>query len=137
MAELRITNLAKFYMLLLLNEKPVSGYELIRDIGQKLEKKISPGQVYPFLAKLQNSEYIRTGIPGAREKKTYALTPEGKAFVKRMLLHFGELIDFAVEPRLTVCAHCGCKVFEGGHREKIRGKDAVFCCVHCAKAFKS
>ena len=135
MKELRVTNMAKFYMLLMLNEKPAAGYDIIKSLSERLEQKISPGQVYPFLAKLQDSGYVRTGIPGAREKKTYALTPEGKAFVKRMLSHFGELVDFAVEPRLTVCAHCGCKVFEGGHREKIKGKDVVFCCVHCAKAF--
>ncbi len=135
MKELRVTNMAKFYMLLMLYEKPISGYELIKEVGQKLQRKISPGQVYPFLAKLQSSGYIKTGTPGAREKKTYSLTTEGKSFVKRMLSHFGELVDIAVEPRLSICAHCGCKVYQGGHREKIKGKDVVFCCVHCARAF--
>ncbi len=135
MKELRITNLAKFYMLLLLYEKPASGYELIMNVGQKLEKKISPGQVYPFLSKLEESSYVTCGEPGPRDKKTYSLTSEGRSFVKRMLVHFSELVDIAVEPRLSVCAHCGCKVFEGGYKEKIKGKDVVFCCVHCAKAF--
>ena len=136
MKELRVTNMAKFYMLLMLSEKPVSGYDMIKGIGERLERKISPGQVYPFLSKLQASKYIKTGEPGPRERKTYSLTNEGRAFVKKMLLHFGELVDIAVEPRLTVCAHCGCKVYEGGYREKINGREVVFCCVHCAKAFK-
>ncbi len=36
---------------------------------------------------------------------------------------------------LMVCAHCGCKVYEGGHKEEIEGKDLMFCCHHCAHSF--
>jgi len=41
----------------------------------------------------------------------------------------------AIEPSLDVCAHCGCKIYEGGHREVIKGEELVFCCSHCAAPY--
>ena len=43
---------------------------------------------------------------------------------------------FAIEPKLTGCAHCGCKLYEGGHREKVGGKERMFCCCHCAHSYR-
>ncbi|MBS7641407.1 hypothetical protein KEJ12_07205 [Candidatus Bathyarchaeota archaeon] len=45
-------------------------------------------------------------------------------------------MSVAIEPSLEVCANCGCKVYEGGHREVINGKEMAFCCVHCAESYK-
>ncbi len=136
MAELKITNLVKFYALLLLYEGPKHGYELIKEIGTKLDKRVSSGQIYPFLSKLEKSNYIESGKRGERDKKVYHLTADGRAFVKKMLTRFGGLVDIAIEPRITVCAHCGCKLLSGGYKEKIGGKELMFCCCHCAKSFK-
>jgi len=136
MPKIKITNMVKFYTVLLLHEKPRHGYELIHSIGEKLESKISPGQMYPFLKKLQKNKLIKVKASGEREKKVYILTKEGKAFAGKMIARFGGLIELAVEPKLTVCAHCGCKIFGSYHEEKIRGKKLRFCCCHCAKSFK-
>src|SRR3989344_82107 len=57
-------------------------------------------------------------------------------FGKNMFNRFGDLIDIAIEPRLTARAHCNCKVFEGGHTEKVKGKALKFCCMHCASSYK-
>ena len=136
MKEIRITNMAKFYCMLLLCDGPKHGYELIKETSERLESRVSPGQIYPFLARLEKAKYIRVKSEGAREKKVYVLTPEGKAFCKSMLHRFGGLIDLAVEPKLSQCAHCGCMVYEGGHTEKINGKTLKFCCRHCARTFR-
>ena len=136
MAEVKITNMVKFYAMLLLHEKPRHGYELIHCIGEKLERKISPGQIYPFLEKLQKNNLVELKAEGEREKKIYALSKEGKIFSKKLLVKFGTLIDLAIEPKLTVCAHCGCKIYGDFHKETIRGKMLRFCCCHCAKSFK-
>ena len=136
MPEVKVTNMVKFYAILLLHEKPRYGYELIHNIGEKLEKKVSPGQIYPFLKKLQKNKLIAIKKEGKREKKVYALTKEGKAFSRKMIGRFGGLIEVAIEPKLYVCAHCGCKMYSNYHEEKIKGKKLRFCCCHCAKSFK-
>ena len=136
MAEIKITNMVKFFAILLLNEGSKHGYEIIKEIEEKLGKKPSPGQIYPFLIKLEKNHYIKSKKIKGRNKKIYSLTKAGRDFVRKMLNRFGGLIDVAVEPRLSVCAHCGCKVYEGGYKEMIRDKKLAFCCVYCANSFK-
>jgi DNA-binding PadR family transcriptional regulator len=136
MAELKIINMVKFYVLLLLHEGPKHGYDIIKEIGEKLGKKASSGQIYPFLKKLEKKELIKRGKIGKREKKVYSLTKDGEKFLTKMIHRFGNLIDIAVEPKLTVCAHCACKVYSGGYKERIKGKPLTFCCSHCAKSYK-
>ncbi len=36
---------------------------------------------------------------------------------------------------MDVCAHCGCKIFDGKYVEEMDGVEKSFCCVHCARAF--
>jgi hypothetical protein len=47
-----------------------------------------------------------------------------------------ELVSIAIEPSLYVCANFGCRVYEGGYREVIDGKETAFCCIHCAMSYK-
>jgi hypothetical protein len=37
---------------------------------------------------------------------------------------------------MDICAHCGCKIYEGSYREEINGKEMSFCCIHCANHYK-
>jgi DNA-binding PadR family transcriptional regulator len=135
MANLKVTNFVKFYTLCLLTAGPQHGYELMKGLEQKLNRKISASNIYPFLETLKKSRLIRIDTKGKRDKKTYALTAEGKNFTKSMFNRFGDLIEIAIEPKLTACAHCNCKVYEGGHTEKINGKKLKFCCMHCAGSY--
>ncbi len=130
MKEIKITNLVKLYTLLLLSKKPNHGYEIIKKVGKNIGKKVSAGETYPFLKNLKRHGLIATKKSGIREKKVYSLTNSGRVFVKRMLERFESLIDIAIEPKLTSCSHCGCKIYEGGYR---KGK-LVFCCQECAKS---
>lgn len=134
MAEQRIT-LFKLYALLLLSGGPRYGYEIIRGVREKSGLPAGPGQIYPFLTKLERSGYVRRGRRGTRWKKTYTLTSKGRALVRKLSERFGELVELAIEPKLTKCAHCGCEVYRGGHVEKNRGKLLKFCCQHCAAAY--
>ena len=137
MAEPKITNMVKFYAVVLLFEKKHHGYELMKEIGKRLEKKVSAGQIYPFLAGLEQNGLIKAeGGKDSRDKTVYSLTKKGRKFAKKMLERFGGLIEIAVQPHLTVCTHCGCKVFEGGVVENVHGKKLKFCCMHCAKSYK-
>ena len=136
MKEVKITNMVKFYTLCLLTAGPKHGYDLMKDLEEKLERKISASNVYPFLDTLIKNKLIKIKKTGNREKKIYHLTSEGKTFTKQMFNRFGDLIDIAIEPKLTTRAHCSCKVYEGCHTEKVKGKQLKFCCAHCAGSYK-
>ena len=73
---------------------------------------------------------------GEKEKKVYELTGEGKKLCGRLFKRFAALVSVAIEPSLEICANCGCKVYEGGYKEKIDGSETVFCCKHCASSYK-
>jgi DNA-binding PadR family transcriptional regulator len=133
----KITNMVKFYAVLLLNHKPMHGYEIIMEIGDKIGRKISAGQIYPFLQSMQKNGYLVHGKPEEREKKLYHLTPKGKKFVAEMIGRFGGIIEGIVESKAKICVHCNAKVLGDGHVESIKGKNLVFCCCYCAASYKS
>ena len=135
MAKVKITNMLKFYTLCLLATGPKHGYELIKELGLKLGRNISASNVYPFLDILRKNKLIKFNTVGKRDKKTYHLTAEGKKFTNDMFNKFGDLINLAIEPRMTACP-CGCKIYSGGHVEKKKGKIVKFCCSHCAKTYR-
>lgn len=134
--ELEISSLVKFYTLLLLSEGPKHGYTLMKELEIKIGKRVSASQVYPFLRLLEKNKLVSVEITKGREKKVYNLTKEGNAFINKFLQRFGDLLHMAIETKLTKCAHCGCKMFECGHKERIKEKDLLFCCKHCANSFK-
>ena len=136
MAGVKVNNMIKFCTLYLLATGPKHGYELMKELEDKLGRKVSASNVYPFLDILIKNKLIKIKKTGKREKKTYILTDYGRKFPKGMFNRFGDLIDIAIEPKLTACAHCSCKVYEGGHSEKIKGKKLKFCCMHCAGSYK-
>ena len=132
-----ISDFARFYILTILYEGPTHGYGILRKFQSRVGKKISPGLVYPFLQRLddrglatQTSEMV-----GEKERKMHHLTEEGKALCSRLFQRFSRLVSVAIEPSLNVCAHCGCKIYEVGHREDMDGEETVFCCSHCAASY--
>ena len=134
--QVKIRSLVKFYTILLLKEEPKHGYDLMKELEEKLGRKISTSQVYPFLNILEKNKLIKVEEIKEREKKIYKLTKNGEKFVNNFLQRFGDLLHIAIEPKLTTCTHCGCKVYGGGYKEKIGKKQLTFCCCHCAKSFK-
>ena len=133
---IKITNFVRFYTLLLLNESPKHGYSIIKDLSEKMKKRVSAGEIYPFLGSLEKFGYVKSKSVDDRNKKTYELTAAGKEFLFITLNRFENFLTSAVKANLTVCAQCSCKVFKGGHIEKIRGQDLNFCCKYCANSYK-
>lgn len=136
MKDVKVTNIVKLYAMLLLLEGPKTGYAIIKKATEETGRKASPGQIYPFLKALQRRGYLKPKGIDSRGKIEYSLTHGGRHFADSLLFRMGNLIDIAVRPKLSVCAHCGCKVYEGGYMEKIRGKTMAFCCRFCARSFK-
>jgi PadR family transcriptional regulator PadR len=133
-----ISDFSRFYILTLLYEGPCHGYSIISRFKRRIGKEISPSLVYPFLQQLEQKGLVKHAIKyvGEKEKKVYELTEEGKKLCEQLFKRFSALVSVAIEPSLEICASCGCKVYEGGYKETIDGKEAVFCCEHCANAYK-
>jgi DNA-binding PadR family transcriptional regulator len=129
---------SRFYILTILYEGPSHGYNIISKFKKSLGREISPSLVYPFLQQLEVNGYVKHTVKliGAKEKKVFELTEEGRELCKRLFKRFSTLVSIAIEPSLEVCAHCGCKIYEGGYKEIIDGKQMAFCCVHCAGSYK-
>lgn len=133
-----VSDFSRFYILTLLYEGPVHGYKILSCFKKRLKKEVSPSLVYPFLKQLEEKGLVKYLVKpvGQKKRKIFELTPEGREFCIGLFKRFADLISIAIEPSLYVCAHCGCKVYEGGYREVIKGKETTFCCMHCARSYK-
>jgi DNA-binding PadR family transcriptional regulator len=133
-----LSDFSRFYILTILYEGPAHGYSILNHFKKRIGKKVSPSLVYPFLQQLEEKGLVKHTIKpvGEKEKKVFELTKEGKEVCTRLFKRFANLISIAIEPSLEVCAHCGCKVYEGGYRETIDEKEMTFCCIHCANSYK-
>jgi len=133
-----LCDFSRFFILMILYEGPAHGYSIINSFKQRLGKEVSPSLVYPFLQQLEEKGLVKHTLKpvGEKEKKVFQLTKEGRELCAGLFKRFANLVSIAIEPSLHVCAHCGCKVYEGGYREVIGGKETTFCCVHCAQSYK-
>ncbi len=73
----------RHHVLQALNEKPMSGSELMEEIGKNTGShwKPSPGSIYPMLAWLQDNQYIKE-LPTENGLKRYELTQNGKELLE-------------------------------------------------------
>jgi DNA-binding PadR family transcriptional regulator len=133
-----ISDFSRFYILTILFEGPAHGYSIISRFKKRVKKDVSPSLVYPFLQQLEEKGLVKHTVKpvGEKERKIFELTQAGRELCTDLFKRFAELVSIAIEPSLYVCAHCGCKVYEGGYREIIDDRETAFCCVHCAASYK-
>ncbi len=133
-----ISDFSRFYILTILYEGPTHGYSIIRQFKKRVKKEVSPSLVYPFLQQLEEKGLVMHAEKpvGEKERKVFELTVEGRELCTGLFKRFAELVAIAIEPSMYVCAHCGCKVYEGGYHEVIDGREMAFCCTHCAQSYK-
>jgi DNA-binding PadR family transcriptional regulator len=69
----------RYHVLSALNDKPMSGSELMEEISKNTggNWKPSPGSIYPMLAWLQDNQYIKE-LPTENGLKRYEITKAGK-----------------------------------------------------------
>jgi DNA-binding PadR family transcriptional regulator len=133
-----ISDFSRFYILTILYEGPAHGYQILNRFRKRVKKEVSPSLVYPFLKQIEKRGLVKHSVQpvGEKKRKIFELTQEGRELCTGLFKRFAELVSIAIEPSLHVCAHCGCKVYEGGYHEIIDGKQTTFCCMHCAKSYK-
>lgn len=75
----------RFFVLRLLNLKPMSGAEIIEEIGKRTSGrwKPSPGSIYPLLAWLQDNGIIREVPSEEAGIRRYELTEKGKKLLEK------------------------------------------------------
>jgi DNA-binding PadR family transcriptional regulator len=71
----------KYVILELLRDRPMHGYEVMRDLEDRSSGcySASPGSVYPTLQLLEDEGYVRSEQENGR--KIYSITDEGRAFL--------------------------------------------------------
>jgi DNA-binding PadR family transcriptional regulator len=91
----------RYQVLKLLNEKSMSGSELMSEIEKQTSGywKPSPGSIYPLLAWLQDKGYVKETVEQEVGVKRYTLTESGKNFyeehvkareeLRKRFRHFG------------------------------------------------
>src|SRR3990172_4530003 len=133
-----VSDFSRFYILTILYEGPAHGYQIISRFKKRVKKEVSPSLVYPFLQQLEQKGLVKHTLKpvGEKEKKVFELTKKGRELSTGLFKRFSELVSIAIEPSLFVCAHCGCKVYEGAYREVIYETELTFCCTHCARSYK-
>jgi len=74
----------RYYVLRLLNEKPMSGSEIMNEIAKRTDGhwKPSPGSIYPLIAWLQDKGYAKEVPEQEAGIKRYTLTDQGKMFLQ-------------------------------------------------------
>ncbi len=133
-----LSDFSRFYILTILYEGPAHGYSIISQFKKRVKKEISPSLVYPFLQQLEDKGLVKHTLEpvGDKTKKVFELTKDGKTLCICLFKRFAELVSIAIAPSLYVCAHCGCKVYEGAYHEVVNGEELAFCCMHCAASYK-
>ena len=66
-----VSDFSRVYILTMLHEGPVHGYQIISKFKKIIGKKISPSLVYPFLKQLEEKGLVKHSLKpvGAKKKK--------------------------------------------------------------------
>src|SRR5467141_1243439 len=86
------------WLLLLLSEKPMYGYELIRELEKRFSGYWKPktGTIYPAFEKLEQAGLVTSRI-GFRDegldRKHYALTGKGRAELAQTMGHWTKMME--------------------------------------------
>jgi len=94
----------RYQVLELLNEKPLSGSEIMSEIETRTDGrwKPSPGSIYPLLSWLQDNSYVKE-MPTEEGMRRYALTEKGKSLLeeqKKIKMKFKDEAKFMPPPFL-------------------------------------
>ena len=88
-----LTNPTKLFVMLMLHESDMHGYDIISAFKERLDKKLSPGQIYPLLKAMMSKGLVDfyEEYQGKRKRKVYTLTQKGKEECKESISKLKEL----------------------------------------------
>jgi len=93
--EFPLTNPTKLYTMLMLMESDMHGYEIISEFKRIIGKKLSPGQIYPLLARMVKKGLVEfyEEFQGKRKRKVYTLTQQGREFAEESVSKLKEMFE--------------------------------------------
>jgi DNA-binding PadR family transcriptional regulator len=87
----------RYILLLRLQEHPLHGYALMKEIEEKYGYSLSPGVVYPTLQMLEDEGLVE--ILDENHKKVYNLTEEGKRYIQEDTALFEKIKEQLEKPQ--------------------------------------
>jgi PadR family transcriptional regulator len=86
------------WLLLLLSERPMYGYEIIRELEKRFSGYWKPktGTIYPALEKLEQNGLVTSRIEFMEEvpdRKHYALTEKGRAELSQSMVYWTKMTE--------------------------------------------
>jgi DNA-binding PadR family transcriptional regulator len=93
-----VTSLSRGIILWLINQKPMSGYAIVKELERSTGQQLTSGVIYPLLYELEKDGCIVGNWTqhGRRRTKHYAITPSGMELLNRLR----ELFDMPVKEAL-------------------------------------
>lgn len=83
-------------------KSPIYGLWMLDELAEH-GHKLSPGTLYPLLSRMENNGWLKSrSAGGAKDRKSYSITPVGRRLLKTLRREVGELyreLVLDVEPR--------------------------------------
>jgi PadR family transcriptional regulator PadR len=94
------------WLLLLLSERPMYGYELIRELEKRFSGYWKPktGTIYPALEKLESKNLVTSRVEfreEAPDRKHYALTEKGQIELSQTMTYWTKMTEILEDYRET------------------------------------
>ena len=90
-------SLSKFFILRVLHDAPMHGYEIARAVERTTNGCCSPreGTIYPVLREFEEGGYVTcvSELVGGRQRKTYTLTDKGREAFRVGVAAWMEITD--------------------------------------------
>lgn len=103
-------SLSKFFLLCVLHQKPMHGYEAARAVERATNGCCSPseGALYPALREFEEGGYVtaEAEVVQGRKRRVYALTERGREAFRVAVEAWMEVTAYIVEGRTAAKASC-------------------------------
>ncbi|MBM3282355.1 MAG: PadR family transcriptional regulator [Candidatus Diapherotrites archaeon] len=106
MADISSISMLELQVLWYLSQKNMHGYALIQDLSKHRSTPLTPGTLYPLLARFEKNDWIRISEMGDRDKKVYMLTENGQKILDKLAHEFTEIFDgIYTKYHCSACTH--------------------------------
>jgi DNA-binding PadR family transcriptional regulator len=104
-------SLSKFFILCVLHQRPMHGYEAARAVGRATKGCCSPteGTIYPVLREFEAGGYVTAAseMVSGRERKVYTLTDKGREAFRVAVEAWMEVTCCLTDSERVACADGG------------------------------
>ncbi len=104
-------SLSKFFILCVLHDKPMHGYDVARAVERTTNGCCSPteGTIYPVLREFEEGGYVtaEAEVVSGRERKVYTITDKGRAAFKVAVDAWMDVTRCLIASEKVACGEAG------------------------------